>query len=184
MQHLMPHNAFASRLGDHADGPDREDAASDGAQPARTQPPRAGDPHMRVSDAIELAGQPAAWAPARCLGEGHAGVLIEGEPVRLPGRFYSPEPTDADIEGLTERPQQVLAWLCSWHHDGHVRERWMSGLRGDEPWLPLSVFRLVGDYIEPTGTGHSPTSTLLLGSATSRSPRKTRRSWLRPATGS
>ncbi len=89
-------------------------------------------------------------APARWSGELEGEpVLIEGKSVRLLGRFYSPEPTDADVEGLTERQRQVLACLYSCHHDGHVRERWVSGLRGDEPWLPLFVLRLVGDYIEP-----------------------------------
>jgi hypothetical protein len=76
-------------------------------------------------------------------------VYIDGEQIRLLNRFYSPEPVDADLAGLTERQRQVLASLYSWHHDGFVRERWMAGLRGDEPWLPLFMLRLVGDYVEP-----------------------------------
>jgi hypothetical protein len=92
----------------------------------------------------------ASVAPSRWSGELEGEpVLLEGELVRLLSRFYSPEPADADIGLLTERQRQVLACLYSWHHDGHVRERWVSGLRGDEPWLPLFVLRLVGDYIEP-----------------------------------
>lgn len=96
-------------------------------------------------DAVLARLPPADW------GGQHEGepVRIEGEPVRLISRFYSPEPTDADIEGLTERQRQVLGCLYSWHHDGHVRVRWVFGLRGDEPWLPLFVLRLVGDYVEP-----------------------------------
>ena len=76
-------------------------------------------------------------------------VFIDGEQVRLLSRFYSPEPVDADIEDLTERQRQILAFLYGWHHDGHVRERWMTGLRGDESWLALVMLRLIGDYIEP-----------------------------------
>lgn len=87
-------------------------------------------------------------SPFGGLDEGET-VLIKGEPVRLLSRFYSPEPTDVEVAGLSERQRQILACLYSWHHDGFVRERWMAGLRGDEAWLPLYVFRLVGDYIEP-----------------------------------
>lgn len=88
--------------------------------------------------------------PSRWSGQ-HEGepVFIEGESVRLLSRFYSPEPTDADIEDMTKRQRQVLACLYSWHHDGYVRERWMTDLRGDQPWLPLFMLRLVGDYVEP-----------------------------------
>jgi hypothetical protein len=76
-------------------------------------------------------------------------VLVRGEPIRLISRLYSPEPAEPATVGLTERQRQVLACLYSCHHDGYVRERWMDGIRGDEPWLPVFVLRLVGEYVEP-----------------------------------
>ncbi len=74
-------------------------------------------------------------------------VSIEGERIELLSRLYSPEPPDDATRGLSDRQRLILSCLYSRHHDGYVRQRHLSGLQGDEPWVPHFVLQLVGEYV-------------------------------------
>ena len=74
-------------------------------------------------------------------------IRIEGEPIRLIGRLFCPELPDRQMRGLTERQQLIASCLYTRHHDGHVRQRHLAGVRGDEPWLPHFVLQLISEYV-------------------------------------
>jgi hypothetical protein len=74
-------------------------------------------------------------------------VVIEGESIGILSRLYRPEPTEAALAALAPRPRLIARCLYSRHHDGHVRERHLRRIEGDEPWLPHFVLLLVGDHV-------------------------------------
>ena len=75
-------------------------------------------------------------------------LVVNGEPLHIPARIYSPDPEPRSIAGLTAPAQTILHCLFSRHHDGRVRE---AHLREVIPspcaWAPPYVIQLVGEYV-------------------------------------
>jgi hypothetical protein len=49
-------------------------------------------------------------------------VVMNGEPLRIPSRIYSPDPAPRSVAALTVPARTVLHCLFTRHHDGRVRE--------------------------------------------------------------
>ena len=78
-------------------------------------------------------------------------VVVRGERVAVLNRFYAPEPDLDAIARLSDRQRLIVACVYSCHHDGFVRERQVPNIRGSDPWLPIFVLRLIGDYVIEIG---------------------------------
>ncbi|MFC4017623.1 hypothetical protein ACFOW4_06660 [Micromonospora sp. GCM10011542] len=76
-------------------------------------------------------------------------VLVDGEPVSIPYRIYSDEPSVAAQTALTATQRAVLDCLYTRHHDGRVRQRRLEQVIAlIQPWVAPFVVRLVGEYVD------------------------------------
>ncbi|RQX12383.1 hypothetical protein DDE19_28305 [Micromonospora ureilytica] len=76
-------------------------------------------------------------------------VLVEGEPVLIPSRIYSDEPSVAAEAALSVTQRAVLDCLYTRHHDGRVRQRRLERVVGViQPWVAPFVVQLVGEYVD------------------------------------
>jgi hypothetical protein len=74
------------------------------------------------------------------------GLVVAGEPVVIPHRIYNPSPSFWRPLGHLEK--LVVAGIYSRHHDGFVRQRWLSMLLdADEPWVAPFIVQLLGEYV-------------------------------------
>ncbi|MBM7836813.1 hypothetical protein JOC54_000044 [Alkalihalobacillus xiaoxiensis] len=77
-------------------------------------------------------------------------VHYDEEQLQIPERLYIKMPKDSKVEELSEQQVIVYACLCSRHHDGFVRERYVIELisnSGKYPWVIPYIFRLTGEYV-------------------------------------
>ena len=75
-------------------------------------------------------------------------LVVNGEPLHIPVRIYSPDPEPRSIAGLTAPAQTILHCLFSRHHDGRVREAHLREVISSPcAWVPPYVIQLVGEYV-------------------------------------
>jgi len=75
-------------------------------------------------------------------------VLVAGEALHIPRRFYSPEPPAEALDSLGASARTVLACLYTRHNDGHVRERHLRYvISSTAHWVPPFVVQLLGEYV-------------------------------------
>jgi hypothetical protein len=73
-------------------------------------------------------------------------VLVCGEAVAIPHRFYSPEPGRMRTDGSLS--SKVLACIYTRHNDGIVRQRHLERLlSAREDWVAPFVVQLLGEYV-------------------------------------
>jgi hypothetical protein len=76
------------------------------------------------------------------------GLVVGGEPVVIPYRVYSPEPSPRALDGLGQVEAVVAAAIYSRHDDGFVRQRQLGTLlSSDEPWTAPFIVQLLGEYV-------------------------------------
>ncbi|MGC4811185.1 hypothetical protein ACLQ29_11730 [Micromonospora sp. DT228] len=76
-------------------------------------------------------------------------VLVDGEPVLIPYRIYSDEPSVAAEAALSATQRAVLDCLYTRHHDGRVRQRRLERVVGlIQPWVAPFLVQLVGEYVD------------------------------------
>jgi hypothetical protein len=79
---------------------------------------------------------------------GSFSVQVDGEPLTIPYRIYSPEPPAGDVSSLSSTQQTLLHCLYTRHHDGFVRQRHLERVLGsDRSWVVPYVVQLVGEYV-------------------------------------
>jgi site-specific recombinase len=75
-------------------------------------------------------------------------IVVDGEQLRIPFRFYSNEPDSDCVQQLNDRQKLILTALYTRHHDGYVREQQVNRLlASDEVWIPPFVIQLLGEYV-------------------------------------
>lgn len=75
-------------------------------------------------------------------------VVINGEKLRIPFRFYSSEPDKSCLQILTDRQKLLLNAIYTRHSNGFVREQQVKPLLlADESWIPPFVIQLLGEYV-------------------------------------
>ena len=75
-------------------------------------------------------------------------VSIEGERLDIPFRIYSPDPGADSVGALVDTPRLILSSLYTRHHDGFVREKYLSALLSSTSvWVPPFVLQLVAEYV-------------------------------------
>jgi hypothetical protein len=75
-------------------------------------------------------------------------IVIGGEPVAIPYRVHFPEPLPGAVGALSPRQRLILATLLTRHHDGHIRERYVTQVAArPEPWAVPFVVQLLGEYV-------------------------------------
>jgi hypothetical protein len=75
-------------------------------------------------------------------------VHLGGDDLRIPYRFYSPEPRKLSAAALTETQRAILNCVYTRHDDGFVREKYLRQLLASrEAWVPPFVLQLVGEYV-------------------------------------
>lgn len=75
-------------------------------------------------------------------------ILIRGQRIRVPSRFYSPVPKDFQLANLTTQQQAVMASIYTRHHDGFVRQDFVGRLTTtDQFWVAPFLLQLVGEYV-------------------------------------
>ena len=74
-------------------------------------------------------------------------VEIGNDTVWIPYRIYH-DPTLIDSASLTPTQNELLACLLTRHHDGLIREAYLSKiLNSKQVWVPPFVVQLVGEYV-------------------------------------
>ena len=83
-----------------------------------------------------------------------AGLVIGGENLEVPYRFYGEALRPADVAPflslpyLTPRQRTVLGCMSTRHHNGYVRQRWIREVVSvAEPWVVPFVVALLGEYV-------------------------------------
>jgi hypothetical protein len=74
-------------------------------------------------------------------------VKVSGEALEIPYRIYH-DRRSPDVESLT--PLQTELWDCllTRHHDGFIREEYLSKIIDCEhSWIPPFVIQLAGEYV-------------------------------------
>jgi hypothetical protein len=75
-------------------------------------------------------------------------LVVAGEPVVIPSRIYNPEPSPGFVAELSRLEELVAAGIYSRHHNGFVRQRWLSTLLdADQPWVAPFIIQLLGEYV-------------------------------------
>ena len=75
-------------------------------------------------------------------------VVIHGEELRIPYRFYSSEPDSSCLQILTDRQKLILNAIYTRHSNGFVREQQIKPLLlSEESWIPPFVIQLLGEYV-------------------------------------
>jgi hypothetical protein len=73
-------------------------------------------------------------------------VRVGGEVVTLPERIYHPKMATTDQ--LTPLQQELIHCLMTRHHDGFVRQEYLTRIIGSRhPWVCPFVVKLVGEYV-------------------------------------
>lgn len=73
-------------------------------------------------------------------------ISINGEPVNIPWRIYSPEPEL--LPEISDLQRTIVACLYTRHHNGFIREKYLSDLfRPSYSWVPPFLLQLVGEYV-------------------------------------
>jgi hypothetical protein len=73
---------------------------------------------------------------------------LQNESIELPYRVYLDEPEDQDIKHLTDVQRVILHCIYTRHHDGHVRQKHLEGLRGcDDVFIVPFCVQLLGEYV-------------------------------------
>jgi hypothetical protein len=82
------------------------------------------------------------------------GLVIGGENLEVPYRFYGEALRPADVEPylsspyLTPRQRTVPGCMFTRHHNGYVRQRWIREVVSvAEPWVVPFVVALLGEYL-------------------------------------
>ena len=74
-------------------------------------------------------------------------VRTENESLFVPCRIYH-DPSLIRTEGLSAVQEQMLACLLTRHHDGLIRQKYLTRIIAvDAAWLPPFVVQLVGEYV-------------------------------------
>ena len=75
-------------------------------------------------------------------------IVISGESIHIPSRFYSPEPLAETLAGFSNLNHIILACIYTRHHDGFVRLKYVEKLFSqDEIWVSPFVLQLIGEYV-------------------------------------
>lgn len=74
-------------------------------------------------------------------------VEIGEETLWIPYRIYH-DPADIDFDCLTQTQSEILACLLTRHHNGFVREQYLSSILDcNYEWMPPFIVQLVGEYV-------------------------------------
>lgn len=75
-------------------------------------------------------------------------VIISGESLHIPSRFYYPEPDESSLNGLNNINLSILACLYSRHHNGFVRLKYVCKLFYlSDVWVSPFILNLIGEYV-------------------------------------
>ena len=75
-------------------------------------------------------------------------IVMSGESIYIPSRFYSPEPVTEALIGFGNLNHIILACIYTRHHDGFVRLKYVEKLFSqDEIWVSPFVLQLLGEYV-------------------------------------
>jgi hypothetical protein len=75
-------------------------------------------------------------------------IVIDGEPVAIPARIYSPPIPEAAPLALSTRQRFLLACIYSRHHDGHVRETSVRQIiDADDSCVVPFLVQPLGEYV-------------------------------------
>ena len=74
-------------------------------------------------------------------------VLVGGETVAIPRRIYHPTQL-INTSHLNELQKELINCLLTRHHDGFVRQRYLSQIiNSNNVWIPPFVVQLLGEYV-------------------------------------
>jgi hypothetical protein len=75
-------------------------------------------------------------------------VVINGEQLRIPYRFYAREPESSCLQLLDDHQRLILNAIYTRHANGYIREQHVRPLLlADELWIPPFVIQLLGEYV-------------------------------------
>ncbi len=75
-------------------------------------------------------------------------IVISGESIHIPSRFYAPEPIAETFAGFGNLNHIILACIYTRHHDGFVRLKYVKKLfLQNEIWVSPFVLQLIGEYV-------------------------------------
>jgi hypothetical protein len=75
-------------------------------------------------------------------------ILVAGERLRIPFRFYSAPPHESAMPELKPDQNAILSCIYTRHHDGYIRQEFAGRLfKRDQPWVIPFLLQLVGEYV-------------------------------------